>query len=58
MPNESDETARLLCEAGTWLKIHDPKAADRFYKAMVLRCGTTQLGQQADKRRWFPPLPR
>ncbi|MDM8005720.1 MAG: hypothetical protein QUV05_06160 [Phycisphaerae bacterium] len=56
MPNESEETARLLCEAGSWIKARDPKAADRFYKALVRRCGKTELGKKADKLRWFPPL--
>jgi tetratricopeptide (TPR) repeat protein len=56
MPAESDETARVLCEAGSWLKKRDPKAADRFYKALVRRCGTTSLGRQADALRWFPLL--
>jgi len=56
MPDESDCTARMLCEAGTWLKTRDPKAADRFYKALVRRCGTTELGRQADRLRWFPKL--
>ena len=57
MPDQSDETARVLCEAGTWLKARDPKAADRFYKALVRRCGTTALGREADALRWFPKLP-
>jgi tetratricopeptide (TPR) repeat protein len=58
MPDELDKTARRLCEAGTWLKYGNPDAADRFYKAMVIRCGSTKLGQQADKLRWFPKLPK
>ena len=55
MPDESPETAEVLCEAGRWLAPQDPKAADRFYKALVRRCGTTVLGAEADRRRWFPP---
>ena len=58
LPDQSDETARRLCETGSWLKIHDPHAADRFYKALVRRCGKTQLGREADRLRWFPPLDR
>jgi len=54
MPDESDETARRLCIAGCWLKNRDPQAADRFYKAMVNRCRSTDLGRQADLLRWFP----
>lgn len=56
MPDNNDDTARVLCEAGTWLKNRDPKSADRFYKALVKRCGTTELGKAADKKRWFPPI--
>lgn len=56
MPDNSDETARVLCIAGSWLKIRDPQAADPFYKAMVLRCRKTKLGQEGDKLRWFPKI--
>ena len=56
MPDQSDDTARLLCIAGSWIKNQDPKAADRFYKAMVRRCGKTALGRQADELRWFPRI--
>ena len=56
MPDKSEDTARKLCEAGIWLKDRDPKAADRFYKALVTRCGNTPLGKEADRIRWFPKL--
>jgi tetratricopeptide (TPR) repeat protein len=56
MPDESDQTARVLCIAGCWLKDRDPQAADRFYKTMVRRCGKTKLGKEADQLRWFPKI--
>jgi len=56
LPDNTDRTARILCTAGTWLKTRDPDAADRFYKALVLRCRRTDLGRQADALRWFPKL--
>jgi tetratricopeptide (TPR) repeat protein len=56
MPNGSEETARVLCIAGSWLKLRDPQAADRFYKALVRRCGNTPMGREADRLRWFPPI--
>ncbi len=56
MPNNSDETARLLYTAGSWIKALDPKAADRFYKALVRRCGKTAIGAEADRKHWFPKL--
>ena len=56
MPDNSDETARVLCEAGGWLKYRDPKAADRFYKALVRRCRKTDIGEQANRMHWFPVI--
>lgn len=56
LPNNSDETARVLCAAGTWLKNRDPETADLFYKALVRRCRKTAIGEQADQVRWFPVL--
>jgi len=56
MPNNADETAIALCQAGSWIKYLDPKRADRFYKALVRRCRQTEMGQAADKKRWFPAL--
>jgi hypothetical protein len=56
MPNNSEETARVLCLAGSWLKNRDPIAADVFYKALVRRCRGTALGQAADRKRWFPAI--
>ena len=57
MPNNDPQTAQVLYEAGMWLKDRDPQAADRFYKALVRRCGKTPLGQAADAKRWFPEPP-
>jgi hypothetical protein len=54
LPNESEETARILHTAGGWLKARDPQAANPFYQALVLRCGGTELGRAAAKVRWFP----
>lgn len=56
LPNNSDETARVLCMGGTWLKYRDLDAADVFYKTLVRRCRKTAIGAQADQMRWFPVL--
>jgi hypothetical protein len=56
MPNNSDETARVLHAAGSWIKYLDQHEADRFYKALVRRCRKTEVGDAADKKRWFPLL--
>ncbi|MCK7576811.1 MAG: hypothetical protein MZV65_13660 [Chromatiales bacterium] len=57
MPDQSDQTALVLATAGNWIKNLDPKAADRFYKTAVNRCGKTELGKQASARRWLPEAP-
>ncbi len=54
LPNDSDETARILYEAGEWLAPRDPEAANRFYQALVIRCGNTALGKAAAAKHWFP----
>ncbi|OAM87533.1 hypothetical protein AW736_22500 [Termitidicoccus mucosus] len=54
MPNDSDKTAHILNTAGGWLKNRAPKEANRFYQALVIRCGNTSLGKQAAARNWFP----
>ena len=56
MPNNSDETARVLWTAGRWLKGRDAETADYFYKALVRRCRKTELGAEADRQRWFPEV--
>lgn len=56
MPDQDPDTAWVLAVAGSWIQYLDPEAADRFYKALVNRCGETALGREADRRRWFPPL--
>jgi hypothetical protein len=53
-PTGLGDRSRVLCEAGGWLQNRDPRAADRFYKALVRRCGRTPLGALADRLRWFP----
>ncbi len=50
-----DEKAGVLATAGNWIEKQDPKAADRFYKALVRCCGNTELGRAADAERWFTP---
>lgn len=57
LPNDSDETARILNTAGGWIKNRDPQAANRFYQALVIRCPNTVLGKQAAARNWFPENP-
>lgn len=56
MPNNTDQTARVLCIGGTWIKVRQPEMADVFYKSLVRRCRKTDIGRLADRMRWFPDL--
>jgi photosystem II stability/assembly factor-like uncharacterized protein len=56
MPDNSEDTARVLCTAGSWIKLLDPQKADTIYKTLVRRCRNTEIGWEADLMRWFPSL--
>jgi hypothetical protein len=56
LPDNTDDKARTLCEAGSWIKQRNPQAADRFYKELVRKCRKTAIGRWADYIRWFPLL--
>ncbi|MDR2982072.1 MAG: hypothetical protein LBV12_07480 [Puniceicoccales bacterium] len=55
LPNNDERTSRILATTGAWLKYREPRAADPFYKMLVIRCPDTPLGKAADKLHWFPP---
>lgn len=55
LPDEDDQTAGILNTAGRWYSVSDKDRADRFYRALVRRCGTTTLGERSDRRGWFAP---
>lgn len=56
LPNNSEDAARIYCQAGEWLRLRDPEAADRCYKLLVVRCPETELGAAAAKVNWFPEV--
>ena len=57
LPDGSDQKARYLATAGTWLKARDPDAARPFFKALMDCCSETELGQAARQAKWFPEVP-
>lgn len=56
LPDNDEQTARILCAAGSWLKNRDSEAADRFYEALVSRNPDIPLAREARARHWFPPI--
>lgn len=57
MPDNDEQTAKVLNTAGSWLKNGDDKAAGRFYNAIERRCPKTEIGQEVIKRHWFVDTP-
>lgn len=53
LPPNHPHLAPMYNTAGQWISLRDPKAADRFYQAMVRRCSKTGEGKAADEKRWF-----
>ena len=54
LPDDDPMTAEALYHGGMFLQLRDPKAADRFYKALVKRCSHLVVGSEAARKRWFP----
>ncbi len=54
LPNNTDETAMTLYKLGK--EAPDLQSADVVYKMLVRRCRKTELGDAADRQRWFPPF--
>lgn len=58
MPDQKEETAAVLASAGLWLNsVGDSKGADRFYLALLRRCGKTDIGREADHLGGIPEVP-
>ena len=58
MPDQADETAKVLATGGAWLRsVHDDDGADRFQRALVRRCGRTEIGQASEKSGGLPDVP-
>lgn len=53
LPDNDEETARILHTAGRWLAPRNPDEAQYFYKLLVFRCPQTELGRAAAARHWF-----
>lgn len=57
LPNNDPETMHALWTGGSYLKLRDPAAANRFYRALVWRNLNMPYAQRADRLRWFPQDP-
>ena len=58
MPDQQERTAQVLASGGQWLsRSGDDKAVDKFYRAILRRCGQTVIGQQAKTSGAIPDVP-
>lgn len=56
LPDGTDDKARILAAAGTWLAGKDPQAAVPFYRELIRSSRATRLGREAAERHWFPDV--
>ncbi|MCH8539573.1 MAG: hypothetical protein LAT58_02255 [Opitutales bacterium] len=54
LPDNDEQAAKMLWHGGVWLMYIDPQAANRFYRALVLRHRETELGRTTAENNWFP----
>ncbi len=57
LPDESDQTARILCLGGGWIRYRDRDRGGKFFRALIDRCGTTAIGRTAARLNRLPDLP-
>lgn len=53
LPDNTEETADVLNQAGRWLQDFDNAAADQIYYQLEKRCPKTQIGAAVLQKRWF-----
>jgi hypothetical protein len=53
LPDNSEELADVVNQAGVWVKGRDEKAANRYYQIMERRCANTDIGRTDRTKHWF-----
>jgi hypothetical protein len=53
LPNDSEELADVVNQAGLWVKDRDEKVGNRYYQIIERRCPKTQIGRAAVAKHWF-----
>lgn len=53
LPDQSEELADVLNQAGRWIQDLDNPGADKIYAQLVKRAAKTKTGAAAVKKRWF-----
>jgi hypothetical protein len=53
LPDNSEELADVINQAGMWVKDRDEKVGNRYYQVLDHRCAKTKIGQTDRAKHWF-----
>jgi hypothetical protein len=53
LPDNSEELADVVNQAGLWVKDRDEKTGNRYYQIIDHRCAKTKIGQADMAKHWF-----
>jgi hypothetical protein len=53
LPNDSEELADVVNQAGVWVKGRDEKTGNRYYQIIEQRCAKTNIGRADIAKHWF-----
>lgn len=53
LPNDSEELADVVNQAGVWVKDRDEKTGNRYYQVIEQRCAKTEIGRADIAKHWF-----
>jgi hypothetical protein len=53
LPDNSEEVADVVNQAGIWVKDRDEKVGNRYYQVIDHRCPKTKIGQADRAKHWF-----
>jgi hypothetical protein len=53
LPDNSEELADVVNQAGVWVKDRDEKVGNRYYQVIEHRCAKTKIGQSDIAKHWF-----
>ena len=53
LPDNSEEVADVINQAGMWVKDRDEKVGNRYYQVLDHRCAKTKIGRADKAKHWF-----
>src|SRR5262249_27212487 len=53
LPDNSEELADVVNQAGLWVKDRDEKTGNKYYQVIDHRCAKTKIGRTDGTKHWF-----